>query len=481
MAAQGVVEASLADTDPTNDVSLESVSQQQIDAFIAEAGSSAATAVLYGVESPNEPSAGSVVFDRWEQGDFAVTVANPEYANEGTEHTYYADGSFRITNSGRGKDTAYGGDGAGEIVASYVEGPYVAEIIWVEHETKEAAYEALAAGEVDYVLDPTGLSSGLRNALDEDPGIEFSVNVTEGFRYMAFNLRKPPLSDIAFRRALATVIDKEMVGETILAGAAIPAYTVVHPALTMHHNRDVTRPGWADGAPMGEGDRFDTAIQILTDAGYTWESAPVVNRDADGVFVDVTSGVGLTMPNGEPVPDLTFLAPALAYDPYRATYSIWIEHWAKQLGIPLTTVSMGFDAISDIVFPANPTQEALLAWDMYMLGWGGGDPSLPGTSLAFFFHSQEDTANGGVNSPGYRSSRFDETAEAFHAATDLETAAELTKEMDAIVAEDLPYIVLFRTPIIEAHRSGVQFPVDSIMGGQQGFPNAWPNAVKVDE
>ena len=67
------------------------------------------------------------------------------------------------------------------------------------------------------------------------------------------------------------------------------------------------------------------------------------------------------------------------------------------------------------------------------------------------------------------------------AATTIEEAAELTKEMDAILARDLPYVVLFRTPIIEAYGANVQFPVESIMGGQQGFPNAWPNAVAVTE
>jgi hypothetical protein len=41
--------------------------------------------------------------------------------------------------------------------------------------------------------------------------------------------------------------------------------------------------------------------------------------------------------------------------------------------------------------------------------------------------------------------------------------------------------VLFRTPIIEAYSSNVQFPVETIMGGQHAFPNVWPNAVEVVE
>jgi len=53
--------------------------------------------------------------------------------------------------------------------------------------------------------------------------------------------------------------------------------------------------------------------------------------------------------------------------------------------------------------------------------------------------------------------------------------------MEAILARDLPYVVLFRTPIIEAFNATTQFPVDTIMGGHSGFSNAWPNAVQVSE
>jgi ABC-type transport system substrate-binding protein len=479
-ARQGVSEGLAGDEDPDNDKAPADVTQEEIDDFITNAGSTEALATLYGVAGALEPSSGPIIFDQWETGAFAATVANSTYSDAGTENTLYSDGSFRLANADRGLDAVFGGEGSGDVVVSYVEGPFVGEILWVEHGTKDAAYEKLAAGEIDYVYDPTGLTSGLRNELAVNPELQFSVNATEGFRYLAFNMRKAPMSDLAFRQALATVVDKELVAETVLAGAAIPGYTVVHPDLQVFYNAEVPRAGWADAeTPMDEATRFETAIQILTDAGYTWTSTPVVNRDADGLFVDVTPGDGLTMPNGTPVQPLTLMAPGPGYDPFRATFAIWIEQWANLLGMPISTASMAFNAISAAVFDPNP--DALVAWDMYMLGWGGGDPSLPGTSLTFFFHSREDVADGGSNSPGYHSDRFDAASDAFEAATDLESAAALTMEMDQILAEELPYIVLFRTPIIEAYRTGVQFPVETIMGGQQGFPNAWPNAVKVAE
>jgi peptide/nickel transport system substrate-binding protein len=477
-AVQALVDASLEDEDPENDLTAEDVTQEMIDQWKADAVANEGLTVLYAVESPQEPSVGSQIFDQWETGAFAATVSNASYPDAGATNTLYSDGSFAITPEG-GETTVYGGEGAGDVVAEYREGPFVSEILWVEHGTKDAAYEKLAGGELDYVYDPTGITSGLRNELASNPDLEFAVNQTEGFRYLAFNMRKAPMSDLAFRQAVATVTNKELVAETVLAGAVFPGYTVVHPDLGEHYNEDVPRAGWRDGEPMSEADRYLEAVQILTDAGYTWDVEPTIDpENADPV---TSPGEGLTMPNGTAVPELTILAPGPGYDPFRATFAIWMETWMTDLGIPVRAEPTDFNAIVAATFPPQ-TEETALAWDMYMLGWGGGDVTLPGTSSVAFFHSREDAVTGGgFNTPGYNSEEFDATADAFEAATTIGEAAELTKEMEAILARDLPYIVLFRTPIIEAFNATTQFPTDTIMGGHSGFANGWPNAVSVSE
>lgn len=477
-AIQALIDASLDNEDPDDDLTAEDITQEMIDEWKADAVANEGLTVLYAVESPQEPAVGSQIFDQWETGAFAATVSNANYIDKGTRNTFYSDGSFEIQPEG-GEATVYGGEGSGDIQAEFVEGPFVSEILWVEHGTKDAAYEKLAGGELDYVYDPTGITSGLRNELASNPDLQFSVNQTEGFRFMAFNMRKAPTSDLAFRQAVATVINKELVADTVLAGAVFPGYTIVHPDLTVFYNEDVERAGWEGGEPMSEADRFLTAVQILTDAGYTWESEPVI--DPENPDPVTTPGEGLTMPNGTPIPELEILSPGPGYDPFRATFAIWVETWMKDLGIPVTANPTDFNAIVAATFPPQ-TQETATAWDMFILGWGGGDPSLPGTSQVVFFHSREDAVTaGGFNIPGYNSEEFDAVADAFEAATDIETAADLTKEMDAILARDLPYVVLFRTPIIEAFNATTQFPTNSVMGGHSGFPNAWPNAVQVSE
>lgn len=476
---QSLIDISLADENPETDLSEEEITPEDIEDYRLQVTADQARTVLYSVTEPLEPSAGPIVFDHWVKGVLASTRANPTYFERGNEITLYSDGSLRIVDTQRDESAVFGGRGGGDVVTSYVTGPFVSDIEWIENNSRESAYEQLAKGEVDFVWDPNGISIALRDQLAVSPELRFSVSQGEGVRYLAFNLRKAPLSDLAFRQAVATIVDKELVADTILAGAVFPAYTMVHPELGAHFNRDVERPGWSGGAPMPKADRFFRAMGILRNRGYTWETDPVI--DPDRLDPVVTPGSGLTMPNGIRIPEMTILAPGPNYDPFRATYSEWIGKWLNELGIPATVESADFEAIISRVFPPQ-TEESALTWDMYVLGWGGPDTALPGASLVGYFHSSEEAVTGGgLNTPGYSSDEFDSVAQEFLAATDLDVAADLTKEMDAIIARDLPYVILFRPPVIEAFRAGVTFPTESIMGGHGGYPGAWPGVVSVSE
>ena len=470
-ATKALVDASIEDEDPENDLTAENVTQEMIDDHIASTGADEGLKVLYDVKGAKEPSVGPMLFDKWENGAFASTLANPGHRDRGNTNTFYADGAFGVAGED-GDEKIYGlAPGGGENVAQYAEGPFVSDILWVEHSTKDAAYEKLGAGEIDYVWDPTGLTTGLRNELSANPDLDFSVNESDGFRYMAFNMRRAPMSDLAFRQAVSTVVNKELVAETVLAGGVIPGYTIINPALLDFYNPDAVRYGWKDGEPMSEGDRFVEAVKILKDAGYTWESEPVIDpENRDPV---TTAGTGLTMPNGEKVQQLELLAPGPGYDPFRATFAIWIEQWMSDLGIPVKTDSTDFNAIVAAVF-----QDKEADWDMYMLGWGGGDPSLP-VSMTQFFAAESDATTGGSNTPGYNSPEFEEELVTFRACKETACAGESIKKMEAMIAEDAPYVVLFRTPIIEAFRKKVRFPVDVIMGGHNSQPDAWPSAVQL--
>ena len=86
---------------------------------------------------------------------------------------------------------------------------------------------------------------------------------------------------------------------------------------------------------------------------------------------------------------------------------------------------------------------------------------------------------GGLNTTGYASVEFDTAADSFVAARSLGEAARWTREMERLIATDLPYVTLFRPAVIEAFDSRVEFPVDAIIGGHGDLPHVWPESVRI--
>lgn len=443
---------------------------------VASRGAEAGRRHLYSVEASGEPSSGSLVLESWDEG-VAVASSNPDYFARGTETTVYSDGSVRLASPSL--DEVFGGEAAGEVVARSVVGPFVSRVEWRAYEGEEPAYEALAAGEVDFVADQEGMSLSRYNDFAGD-GLGLSISPADGFRALGFNLRKPPMSDPVFRQAVATVIDRDLFASSLFNGTLFPAHTLIHPHLGMFQAADVSRPGWSAGQPMGPGERFETAIELLTEAGYTWDTEPELVYGPGVELVDVVPGIGLEMPNGVDVPDLTLVAaPGSGDDPVRATYALWIGRWLGDLGVPVGTEVMDLDSIVETVIEPE-TSEDILSWDMHVLGWGGPDPALPGLTLVALFHSSNRVESDGLNTTGYSSSEFDQAAEAFLSAESIAEAAEWTREMERILSEDLPYLSLYRPAVIEGFGSRVTFPVDAIMGGHGVTPGSWSASLRID-
>ena len=341
-------------------------------------------------------------------------------------------------------------------MADYVEGPFAGEAVFSLYSDQNAAVLALTDGEVDFLLNPLGLQRGLQQLVLSEPALNVIVNEQNGYRYLAYNTRKFPMSEQSFREALACRIDKEFMANTVLGGAAIAANSQVPPGNSFWYNPNLTAP--CEG--QSEQERFESAVQILSDAGWTWTTTPEWNADNRDVL---PKGEGLAGPDGTAVQPLELLAPGPGYDPLRATYSLFIEEWAVDLGIPLTAEPTGFSVIVDEVFAAD---EGALEWDMYILGWG----LTPFPDHVFsFFESAQDSANGGFNTPGYNNPDFDALAVQFNSAKTLEEARDIIFQADALLADELPYVVLFTTPIIEAYRNSIEFPFTTTLDGVQNW------------
>jgi peptide/nickel transport system substrate-binding protein len=410
---------------------------------------------LYAASGAGEPSAGPFIYDSHEPGAYAQNVANPDSYYNGTTYKFYSDGSFEQSNSAQGFDETYFGSGGGDVTLEYTDGPYASDAIYSIYSDQNAAILALKSGDIDFMLNPIGLSTGLKNEVLNSPELSLISNASNGWRYLAFNMRKAPMSFKGFRQAIACLTNKEFL-QTLLGGAIIPAYSTVPEGNTAWANPDVPKICYG----LSDQDRFNQAIQYLKDDGFTWDVEPQWDEDTAGNLLAGT-GTGLKDPNGDPVPTLELLAPGPGYDPLRSTTAVWIAQWAGWMGIPVEANATGFNVIVDKVFA---TGDAAKDWDMYILGWSLGNPALPDFQESFFA-SWQDSANGGFNTPGYNNPEFDALAKEFLAATDIPTAQEAVKAMDANLVENLPYEILFTTPILEAYNSVLVFPFTNVLDG----------------
>lgn len=126
----------------------------------------------------------------------------------------------------------------------------------------EAALGMLRSGEINFLGEFPGDPQVLQQAADQDGDLEVVSTVDMGFRYVAFNNRRPPFDDPAFRKALSAAVDRQLIVRAAFRGFAEPSNSVVSPALGFWHD-----PSVVEGFESGQA----VAAKILEEAGYTLE------------------------------------------------------------------------------------------------------------------------------------------------------------------------------------------------------------------
>ncbi|HJW83135.1 MAG TPA: ABC transporter substrate-binding protein, partial [Anaerolineae bacterium] len=419
--------------------------------------------VLFGHVPENEPVAGGYLFGKWETGAFAENTANPDYFFTGAQVTEYANGAYQESLPGVYEFSAYG-DATGDKTIDYTVGPNASSAIYSIYGTQDAAVLALKNGEIDFLLNPLGLQRGLRAQVETEPGIRVIENPTNGFRYMSFNVRRQPMGDKAFRQAVATMINKEFVTRTVLQGVAFPLYSFIPEGNAFWYSDDVVKWGLKeDGTGMSSEERLNAAVAILEAAGYSWEGDVKPVWDPDNR--QVTRGGALIMPDGTPVPEVELLAPSAGYDPLRSTFAIWIEQWMNDLGVPATANLTGFNIIVQKTFTEQD-------FDMYILGWS---LTIFPDYVRDFFHSERAGLDDN-NAGGYSNPEFDELSDNIKTCDNFDDCKAIADQIQTILSDELPYIVLFDTGIVETFRSdAVEYPYTETLSGLQfvrGLPSA---------
>lgn len=317
---------------------------------------------------------------------------------------------------------------------------------------ESAAVDALAAGAIDAILSPNGLTTVQVESLSSHPDVAVETNSANGVRYLGFNLSRAPMSNIAFRDALALLIDRDGLVERI-DPVGNSTYVFVSGANARWFDAEAA-DGLATRFQTPLDTRLKSALIGLQSAGYTWVAEPLVG--ADGLLAP---GVGLQIDGIEPAP-LTILTTGDVHDPWRPQYAEEIADTLGLLGFDVRPVETDFDTVVDLAFTADA--ENALHYDMYLLGWTLGSPALPSYYRTLF------AADGEQNNTGYNSAMFAGQLTDYEGSFDIAQAREALWHMEATLATDLPYLLLYSSSITEVYRADqVAYHEEFGLGGLQ--------------
>jgi len=127
-------------------------------------------------------------------------------------------------------------------------------------------YNAFQTGQIDVAyqtLDPDQIASLERDASAKDwTVVEAGTTVVN---YMSLNMKMEPLDNPEVRKAIASMVDRNLITERVFQGQAEPLYSMIPKSFEVH--KPVFQEAYGDG-------NFDQAKQFLADAGFN-ESNPL--------------------------------------------------------------------------------------------------------------------------------------------------------------------------------------------------------------
>jgi peptide/nickel transport system substrate-binding protein len=123
----------------------------------------------------------------------------------------------------------------------------------------EATLGMLNRGEINFLADYTGDPDLVKQLAQRNRNIVMTEAVDIGLQFLGWNIRRPPFSDPAFRRALSAAVNRELIANAAWSGFAQASNGVVSPALPFWY-----REGIVAEAPSG----LDLARRMLQEAGY---------------------------------------------------------------------------------------------------------------------------------------------------------------------------------------------------------------------
>ena len=230
---------------------------------------------------------------------------------------------------------------------------------------------------------------------------KYNVIVVPGsfIRYIVVNVKMDPTSNKLVRQAIAAIIDRNELAQTVFLGTMEPLYSLVPKGLWSHI--DVFKEKYGDG-------NLELAKRLLEQAGYSKQ-----NKLRLELWYTPTH-------YGDTEADLA----QLIKEQLEATGMITVDIKSSEWATYVSQLRQG---------------QMMLA----LLGWYP-DYIDPDDFLYPFLHSKANKWTG----TGYANPEVDKLLEEAAVATDQQTRTQLYKQVQQILAEDVPYIPLLQGKLI---------------------------------
>jgi len=301
----------------------------------------------------------------------------------------------------------------------YLGAPKVDQLIFQTFDNADAMVQALKVGDVDMVNEVPS------SAFETVKGFEDVKAVQQPGRYFAEMIinsvpddhdpvptRNPALKDPQVRLALATAMNKQDLVQIVLQDLGSPGTTLVPPTLGggFWHNpiQDISF-------------NLDQADQILEDAGYVMGSDGVRSKG------DVRLEFRLQFPSDNPL--------------YPRAADL-LTDWYSQVGIKTTPESVDPDSL---VAATTPTGD----YDLVLWGWGPD----PDPDFILSVMTSDQFVDGGWSDSGYMNPEYDQLYLDQQVAVDRDERQRIIWQMQEMVFNDRPYIILWYEDILQAYRT----------------------------
>jgi len=249
------------------------------------------------------------------------------------------------------------------------------------------------------------------------------------------------LRNTSVRQALAQVIDKQFLVDTVRLGLAQPGSSLIPPAT----------PFWHYVVPDNELYKFNLAA---------------ANATLDPWYQD-TDGDGIRNNLSNPSEELAFTLHMIDYYLEEQDAMTFYMDWASRVGIQITPVIVSEGQLWTLSVKAD--------YDLYVWGWGGdADPSF---LLSVMTTDQIPTQGGIWQDAWYSNPEYDDLYRLQSTQVNLSERQATVHRMQQILYRDTPYIILWYSTTLYGLRTDTfsnwpdftQYPGLAIFGMGNGF------------